>query len=247
MNKPVIAIVGYGRMGHEIEKIAKSQGYQISDIFDTDNKLEKGSNYDFDVAIEFTEPDQAVDNIKLLSDLGKNVVVGTTGWLDKSEEVRDYVKDAGNGLVWASNFSVGVQIFFRVIESFGRIINHEDGYDLLTHEMHHKNKKDSPGGTAISIAQKLIDRVDRKDKLVIDALQRKIEPNELHASSTRGGDISGTHTVIADSVVDSIELTHRAKNREGFASGSLVAADWIHGKTGFYEFGEALDSKWGLG
>lgn len=243
--KPKIAIVGYGQMGHEIEKQAKIKGFTVTDIFDTDNVIKTSQSYDFDVAIEFTEPKQCVENIKKLIDLGKNVVVGTTGWLDEKDAVEKYINDKGTGLVWASNFSVGVQAFFRIVSRFAQIMDSEEDYDILMHEFHHMRKKDSPSGTANTLAERIIEGVSRKKKIQIDPLQRRIEREELHVSSTRGGEIPGTHIVMADSLADTIELTHRAKNRSGFALGSLQAAEWINGKKGFHEFGEALEQKWG--
>ena len=245
MRKPKLALVGYGQMGREIEKQAKIKGYMVTDIFDSDSPIDTSERYDFDVAIEFTEPSQAVDNIKRLTDLGKNVVVGTTGWLDEKEAVEKYINEHGTGLVWASNFSVGVQMFFKLVSSFAQMLDKEDDYDVLMHEFHHKRKKDSPSGTARTLAERLIEGVGRKEKMQIDPLQRKIEKGELHVSSTRGGEIAGTHIIMADSLADTIELTHRAKNRSGFALGSLQAASWIHGRKGFHEFGAALEEKWG--
>jgi len=246
MKQTKIAIVGYGQMGREIERQARRRGYEVTDIFDSNYPLDTSKSYSFDVAIEFTEPTQTVDNIKKLADMGKNIVVGTTGWLHEKEGVEKYITDSGTGLVWASNFSIGMQVFFRLVSRLSSIIDYEEAYDIFTHEFHHKRKKDSPGGTALSIGDRILKEVTRKHEIVTDSLQRMIEPEELHVTSTRGGEIAGTHMVIADSKADTVELTHRAKNRTGFASGSLVAADWIDGRKGFFEFGDALDRKWGL-
>ncbi|GAB5465805.1 MAG: 4-hydroxy-tetrahydrodipicolinate reductase [Candidatus Kapaibacteriales bacterium] len=245
-----LAIVGYGQMGKEIERLVnEDKRYahcQISEIFDTDNQIDTSKDYDFDVAIEFTEPDSVLPNLEKLCKLGKNVVVGTTGWHKEMHQVEQWVEESGNGLVWATNFSVGVQMFFQLVTQLGKLVNHEAAYDIMTHEFHHRRKKDSPGGTALTIAKRLLAEIDSKKSIVTEELQRKIDKTEIHASSTRGGEIFGIHMVLADSLEDTIEMTHRAKGRSGFASGSLDAAIWVSGKKGVHEFGQSLQNKWGI-
>jgi 4-hydroxy-tetrahydrodipicolinate reductase len=242
---PKIAIVGYGAMGKEIEKAALERGFKISYIFDQNFPLKKGEKYDFDVAIDFTVPESVIKNIKILTGMGKNIVVGTTGWYDKLDKVKEIVKENKTGLVWGANFSMGMQMFFRIVERAASLVNEIDGYDVFMHEFHHKRKLDSPSGTAHSIANSLVELLKSKNEIVTGKIDGGIEPSQLHATSTRGGYIPGTHAVYLDSEADTLELTHRARNRSGFAIGSLTAAKLIHGKKGLYKFSDMLDDIWG--
>ena len=239
---PKIAIIGYGSMGKEIERIAREQGIEVTDIFELDSKLDAAKNYDFDVAIDFSFPDQVMENLKAVTALKKNLVLGTTGWYERKEEVAKIVEAAGTGFIWGSNFSIGVNMFFKIIEQASKVMNKVNGYDVFVHETHHKRKKDSPSGTALSIADIITKNVDSKNRITADKIDRTIEADELHVSSTRGGEVTGTHSVILDSFADEIELTHRAKNRTGFAMGAVEAAKWIHGKKGFYSVEDMLNS-----
>jgi 4-hydroxy-tetrahydrodipicolinate reductase len=241
---PKIAIVGYGSMGKEVEHIARDKGYIITDIFEIDNPLENHREYDFDVAIDFSFPDTVVENVKLLSELKKSIVLGTTGWYDKKDTIRELVEKTGIGLIYGSNFSIGMRMFFNIIENAARLVDRIGDYDIFIHEIHHKRKKDSPSGTAQTLSGIILDNVKRKNGVVTDAIQGEIKPDELHVSSTRGGEIMGYHKVYMDSAADTIELAHRAKNRSGFAAGAISAASWIYGKKGFYEFGDMLENIW---
>ena len=231
-----IAIIGYGRMGHEIEEIAKSKGHATV-TFDTQCKadrceLTEENLKDIDVAIDFTIPKSALENAKMLNKAGINTVMGTTGWYDKKEEMKNEVKDIG--FIWSGNFSIGVNLFFKILEQTSKIMNKIPDYDVLAYEMHHNKKKDSPSGTAKMMADILIKNIDRKKKLVTEMLDRPIEKDELHFASVRGGNIPGTHSIMFDSAADTIELKHTARNRSGFALGAVIAAEWIKGKKGFF-------------
>jgi 4-hydroxy-tetrahydrodipicolinate reductase len=236
-----IAIIGYGRMGHEIERAAKEKGITIKSIIDpasegaTHAEISEEALRDVDVAIDFTHPEAVIENIKKVAALGKNMVVGTTGWYDKMDEAKSIVEEANTGLIWSGNFSLGVNIFFRIVGNAANIIDKFDDYDVFVHEFHHNQKADSPSGTALMIGKLLISSIQRKDKIVTEELKRKIEPNELHVSSTRGGSIPGTHIVGFDSKADTIELKHVARSRQGFAVGALRAAEFIKGKKGFFD------------
>lgn len=243
-NKPKIAIVGYGAMGKEIEKLAADENFRISGIYDIDNKLSKTENYDFDIAIDFSLPEAVLENIEILSGHGKSIVVGTTGWYDKIDEVKKLVDDSGIGFVYGSNFSIGMNMFFRIITEASKLMDQTGSYDIFMHEIHHKRKKDSPSGSATTLAEIIKENVKNKTKIQPEAAHRKIEPEELHVSSTRGGEVTGTHTIYIDSAADTLELTHRARNRSGFAMGALLAANWIHGKKGFCVFTDILKDIW---
>ncbi len=246
MNKhPKIAILGYGSMGREIEAIAHKRNIKVTNIFDIDSPMKLGVVYDFDVAIDFTYPDAVIDNLRMIAGMNKSVVIGTTGWHGDMDEARSIVEGADIGCVWGTNFSLGMQMFFRVVEQAARHLNKLEQYDIMLHEMHHANKKDVPSGTALTLSEIILKEVDFKNKTDIQHRDGTIDPEALQISSSRGGDITGRHTVYIDSYADSIELTHRAKNRSGFASGALTAAQWLHGKKGFYNFNEVLKGMWG--
>lgn len=241
-----IAIVGYGKMGQIIEKIALDKGHEVCAIIDpVHEKGQKGISAESlngaEVCIDFTHPDVIIDNIKKIASLKINIVVGTTGWYDQMDQVKKIVEDSGIGLIWSGNFSIGVNAFFKIIENASKVFNKLDDYDPMSIEFHHKNKADSPSGTANMIGKILIDNIDRKEKLVYDKLDRKIEPNELHVASVRGGAIPGIHSVIFDSEADTIELKHTARNREGFASGAVMAAEFVSGKKGMFEIDDLMN------
>jgi len=241
-----LAIIGYGNMGIIIGKLAKSHGYEIGAIIDPINPKAASKHMDeetlkeIDVCIDFTHPDVVMDNIRKYAEFGKNAVIGTTGWYDEIADVRKLVESSGIGLVYSSNFSIGVNIFNRVVERAAELINKFDIYDVAGIEFHHNRKADSPSGTAIGLANRLTDRIDRKEKIVYEMLDRRIEPNELHFASVRCGSITGKHEIIFDSSADSIILTHSAKNREGFAVGALEAAKWINGRKGFFDIDDLV-------
>ena len=235
-----IAISGYGRMGKLIRKIAEEQGHTVCAVIDpaaeeaSFKEISNESLSDADVVIDFSIPESAVENVKRTAKAGVNMVMGTTGWYDNMEEVRKTVEDSGIGLIWSGNFSTGVNLFFSIVRSAASIINYFDSYDPFIHEYHHKNKADSPSGTAAMIGEIILEEIDRKSRVVTESLKRKIEAEELHISSTRGGSVPGTHIVTFDSAVDTIELKHTARGREGFASGAVAAAGWIKHRSGFY-------------
>lgn len=236
-----IAIVGYGRMGQEIEATANEQGVKINAIFDVKNHLTNLSDYDFSTAIEFTNPSSVMENIKLLAENGKNIVTGTTGWYGQLDEVRSIVEHNKIGFIWGSNFSVGVNLFFKIVENASKIFNSFEDFDVMIHEMHHKRKLDSPSGTALKLGYLINENMDRKESIETDKIDGEIDPKALHVSSTRGGEIFGKHSVYFDSVSDEILLSHNAKNRKGFAKGAVLASEWIYNRKGFYEFREVIE------
>jgi 4-hydroxy-tetrahydrodipicolinate reductase len=234
-----IALIGYGKMGRIVAGLATQKGHEVVAIIDPycegcAGTITEETLGDAEVCIDFTQPAAVVEDIRQMAALGRNMVIGTTGWYDRMDEVRQVVEESGVGLIWSGNFSIGVNAFFRVVESAARIFNNLPDYDVLGHEFHHRNKVDSPSGTAKMIGQILLDAIDRKTALVHEMLDRRIEPHELHFSSTRGGAIPGTHLVAFDSAVDTIEIKHTARGREGFAVGAVMAAEFIQGRAGFY-------------
>lgn len=226
-------------MGKEIENLSAGR-LMILDKFDVDNPLGNTESRDFTTAIEFTCPEAVFDNIRLLAESGKNIVCGTTGWDAKRREVKEIIETNKVGFVYASNFSIGMRMFMKIAEYSAGLFNEADDYDVMLHEFHHKRKKDSPSGTAITLANILLEKINRKKEVLTDKSSDRIDDSVLHVSSTRGGEIPGTHTIIYDSAADTCELTHRARNRKGFALGAIKAAELIDGKKGFFEFGDLL-------
>lgn len=241
-----LGLVGYGRMGKEVEKVAHARGHVVLQTYDVPHLLTPDAEVgDIDVFIEFTQPDVALANIEIALKLGKPIVVGTTGWHQHLSEVEDKVKRAGSGLIYASNFSIGMNIFFRLTEFAARLLDNFAEYDPFLHEAHHRGKLDSPSGTAVSLAQLVLANSSRKTELLTSPPAGKIQPHQLHVSSTRSGAIPGMHSVCFDSEADTIELKHTARNRSGFALGAVHAAEWIVGKQGLYSMADLLDDRFG--
>ncbi len=243
-----IALVGYGKMGHEIERVARDRGHEIVAIVDplhaqaTHKALSKEAVKQADVCIDFTHPDAVLGNVEQMAKLGKNVVLGTTGWYGKMDRLRSIVTDSNIGLIWASNFSIGVNMFFRMVEAAARIADKVPEYDVGGYELHHNQKADSPSGTAKSIAEILVKNIARKKKIFYNMLTRAPEKDELHMASVRVGSIPGTHAVLFDSAADTIELKHTARSRAGFALGAVLAAEFIKGKKGVFDITHLMDS-----
>jgi 4-hydroxy-tetrahydrodipicolinate reductase len=242
-----IALVGYGKMGKQIEKVLKERNIQIVSTIDkfaggVNHKLiDQSSMKDIDVAVDFSSTEGVIDRISQYVKYGVSVVMGTTGWYDRLEEAKKIVSDK-IGFIWSGNFSLGVHIFFRLIKESAKILEKFDEYDVLGYELHHNEKKDSPSGTELMIGDILLSELSRKDKIVTEKLDRKIEGNEIHLSSVRGGYFPGTHTVLFDSLADTIELKHTARSREGFALGAVKVAQWLYGKKGFFSIDNYLES-----
>ncbi|OGH00969.1 MAG: 4-hydroxy-tetrahydrodipicolinate reductase [Candidatus Lambdaproteobacteria bacterium RIFOXYD1_FULL_56_27] len=235
-----IALVGYGQMGQMIDNLAAPAGLEVVSRIDPFSKLAQAKEINettlngAEVAICFTSPEAALENIKAVLGAKRHLVMGTTGWLEHKDQVAALVAQAGVGMVYSSNFSLGVNLFFQIVAQAAKIMNRFEMYDTLALEAHHKLKKDSPSGTALTLGQLLLENLDGKTKLATERLDRRPEPGEIHFASVRGGSIPGTHSVLFDSEFDTIELTHRARNRGGFATGVLLAAKWIAGQKGFY-------------
>ena len=233
-----ISLIGYGKMGRMIEKEALNCGHDIVSKIDpydpqaTHKIINAASLGDADVCIEFTTPETVIENISIVSQLGKNIVIGTTGWYDKIDEISDLATDIG--AVYSPNFSLGVGLFKEIISHAASLIDQYSCYDVAGFELHHNKKADSPSGTAKAIAELLLEKIKSKNKIVYDRVDRSIQPEELHFSSLRSGNTPGTHSVIFDSEADTIKITHQAHNRKGFALGAIKAAEWIIGKKGLY-------------
>ncbi len=240
-----IALIGYGKMGREIEKIALSRGHEIVSVIDVDNRQDFDSDAfrSADVAIEFTAPSVAYDNCIEAFKQGVKVVSGSTGWMNgHAVEMRNLCKTEGKTLFWSSNFSLGVAIFSAVNKYLAKIMNDFSNYDVSMVETHHVHKLDAPSGTAITLAEGILDNLDRKTKWVMGTLtspdgtvsgKTDCAPDELPVSAVREGEVPGIHTIRYESEADSITITHDAKNRKGFALGAVLAAEYTAKHQGF--------------
>lgn len=228
-----IALIGYGKMGKEIEKIALSRGHEIVCIIDVNNQddFQSPAFKSADVAIEFTAPTVAYHNYMRAFEAGVKVVSGSTGWMSEhGDEIKELCSKGGKTLFWASNFSLGVAIFSAVNKYLAKIMNQFPGYDVSMSETHHVHKLDAPSGTAITLAEGILENMDRKDKWVKEEANAT---DELPIHSIREGEVFGIHSIRYDSEADSITITHDAKNRKGFALGAVLAAEYTHAHKGF--------------
>lgn len=239
-----IALIGYGKMGHIIERIALERGHEIVSKVDVDNQEEFESKEfaSADVAIEFTVPNKAVENYRKAWAVGVPVVSGTTGWNAVLPELKMEIAEKGYTLFWASNFSLGVNLFFELNKRLAAMMNRYANYDVAMTEIHHTEKKDAPSGTAITLAEGILENFDRKSEWVLVDSQQSTVNSQLGIEALREGKVPGTHIVKYDSSVDSITITHEAKSREGFALGAVVAAEFLVGKpAGFYSMTDLIN------
>ena len=223
-----LAIVGYGKMGKLIEQLAPEYDFQVALRLDEFNNaasegITKENFAGVDVAIEFSIPGAVPGNVEGIAALGVPLVVGTTGWLHQLDRVKRAIEIHNTGLVWSPNFSIGVNVFFRLVEEAARLLSSEPAYGAWAWEIHHSTKKDAPSGTLLKL---------------VEEMKKAGYTRHIDVGSNRAGTIAGTHEIGFDSAADTITLRHTARSREGFARGALKAAQWIAGKKGFYEFSE---------
>lgn len=242
-----IAIIGYGKMGKEIEQVAKEKGIEVGMIINEEDNyngsaITKKNLKNIDVCLEFTNPNSAISNIEAAVKAEKNIVVGTTGWYGKLDDIKKIVKKGNIGLLYSPNFSLGINIFYRILNTASNIFNNFDEYDILVSEIHHRNKLDSPSGTALAIAQIILQNIRRKKEIFHETVHGSIKPHQLHVTSARAGTFVGKHSVTFDSDADFIEITHTAKNRRGFALGALLAAEWLKGRKGIFTMKDVISS-----
>ncbi|MGV3706225.1 MAG: 4-hydroxy-tetrahydrodipicolinate reductase [Arcticibacter sp.] len=242
-----IALLGYGKMGRIIEQFAQNRNHEIVLRIDENSldqltleNLEKA-----DVAIDFSTPDSVMKNIEMCFQARLPLVVGTTGWYAQLQNVKDKCIESNNTLLYGSNFSIGVNIFFYVNRMLAKVMNPYHQYEAQVEEIHHTQKLDSPSGTAITIAEGILEGLDRKtewvNNLVDDGKEVVNKPDQLLIESLRIEDVPGTHTVIYSSEVDEIEFKHTAHSRAGFALGAVIAAEWLKGRKGFYSVENIFD------
>jgi 4-hydroxy-tetrahydrodipicolinate reductase len=231
-----ILLIGYGKMGKAIEAIALSRGNTIAGKADTRQEL-LDFNGSADVAIEFSQPDAVIENLKYCFEKKIPVVCGTTGWLDKKTEIENLCTQQGGTFFYASNYSLGVNIFFKLNEFLARLMNGRAGYSISIDETHHTQKKDAPSGTAITLAEGIMKHNASKTKWALNETQN---PEALVIHSFRIDPAPGTHAVNYRSAVDDLEIKHTAHSREGFALGAVLVAEWLAGKKGVYSMDDFL-------
>lgn len=235
-----IALLGYGKMGQIIERLALERGHQIVLKINIDNVFDftKANLQTADVAIDFSAPDAAVANIYKCFEANLPIVVGTTGWYGELQQIKNDCLDSNNTLIYGSNFSIGVNLFFQLNKVLAKMMNNYPAYEVQVEEIHHTQKLDAPSGTAMTIAEDIIEVLDRKNEWVNEVVGTPMitvaKNEQLLIESHRIEAIPGTHTVLYSSEVDEIEIKHTAHNRAGFALGALVAAEWLQNKKGFY-------------
>ncbi len=220
-----IALVGYGKMGQMVEKVAISRGHSIVARL-TSTSWDPKALLEADICIEFTNPESVIKNIQKIAELKKNVIIGTTGWNKNLESVQSIVKENKIGALYSPNFSIGINLFLEIVAQTSKIMNGFAEYDVAGIDYHHNQKKDSPSGTALQIEKAIKENMERIDQVPF--------------SSIRCGSIPGTHTILFDSPCDTISITHEARNREGFAMGAVQAAEWLQGKPGLYTFADCM-------
>lgn len=234
-----IALIGYGKMGHAIEEIAVANGHEIVLRIGIENleDFTKENLANADVAIEFTSPHSAVENIKKCIDAGVAVVCGSTGWLKQLQDIEAYVASANGAFLYASNFSVGVNLFFELNSFLAQLMSKHNDYHVTLEEIHHTQKKDAPSGTAITLAEQVMAHIKSKKQWVNHISDNEAE---LEIISERIDPAPGTHKIKYSSAIDDIEIIHTAHNRKGFASGAVMAAEFIKGKKGIYSMKDVL-------
>lgn len=234
-----IALIGYGKMGKTIEQIARERGHRIVSIVDINNPEEFQSDAfkSADVAIEFTTPATAFANYLRCFEAGVPVVSGTTGWLEHMGEIKEKCEKEGKTFFYASNFSIGVNLFFALNKYLARLMNRFPAYDVRLTETHHIHKLDAPSGTAITLAEGILENIDRKERWTLETAD---QPADLPIHAIREGEVPGIHEIVYESDADSISIKHDAKSRAGFALGAVLAAEFTAGKKGFLGMNDLL-------
>lgn len=228
-------------MGHAVEAAAHKQNIKITRVLDVGDKLDEITFEADEVVVDFTGKDALLANLPILMQKQALVVSGSTGWYDKLPEIKKMVEAAGKGaFLYASNFSIPTHMFWKIVEDAAKIMNNVPEMDAFVREIHHKMKADSPSGTAITLARKIIGNFKNKDTIFTDRLTRRIADNELHVSSSRGGVLFGEHEVWFDGPDDTVKITHVAKSRDGFAEGAISCAKWLLGKQGFFSIDDYI-------
>ncbi len=237
-----IVLIGYGKMGKEIDRLIGERGWNVVKRLDSKSpRVTAQEMENVDVGLHFARPETVIPAVEDWLRWGKSLVIGTTGWHGELTRVQSLLKKGTIGIVYASNFSLGANLFLKILQEAGGVFDRFPEYDVAVQEIHHKRKVDSPSGTALAIANLLLARIRRKKEILAGSPPGAIRGEQLQITSTRAGETVGTHSVRFDSPADTIELTHTAKNRTGFALGALLAAEWVRGKQGLFTMDEVLE------
>lgn len=232
-----VALIGYGKMGKTIERILLERNHEVVATFGREG-IDEEKLKQADVAIEFTRPEAVFDNLSVCFNNKIPVITGTTGWLAKYDEAVKLCEENQSGFLFASNFSLGVNIFFEINKQLARIMNAYSNYDVQMQEIHHTQKLDAPSGTAITLAEQVIENLTRKEGWTLEESHGN---EQIHIEALREPEVPGTHSITYSSEIDEIEITHTAKNRDGFALGAVLAAEFMNGKTGVYQMKDVLN------
>jgi len=235
-----IALIGYGKMGKAIEEIAISRGHSVVVKFNSQNPLESSQLRTTDVAIEFSQPDLALKHIKLCADGQIPIVVGTTAWEEHLAEIINHIDEREASLIYSSNFSIGVNLFFEMNKYLARLMNDKTDYVASITEIHHAQKIDAPSGTAVTLAKDLISNHPTYSSWKLTGQSQNMEKSDLPISAIRVENVPGTHLISYTSEIDTLTIEHKAHNRKGFALGAIIAAEFIHKKQGVYTMSDIL-------
>lgn len=235
-----VALIGSGKMGKTIESLSSEMGFEVVEKYSSSNPFLKASSTNADVAIEFSIPELAVKHIEHAHQLGIPIVVGTTGWYQEFDMIKKITLEANGSLFYASNFSVGVNLFFQINSLLAKLMNQNIQYSASMVEIHHSEKKDAPSGTAITLANQIIDNHDAYTNWKLMSSNKVISHSELSIKAIREPQVPGTHVIKWESDIDFIEIKHEAKSRLGFAQGAVFAAQFIIGKNGVYSMNDLL-------
>ena len=235
-----IALIGYGKMGKAIEEIAISRGHSVVVKFNSQNPLESSQLRTTDVAIEFSQPDLALKHIKLCADGQIPIVVGTTAWEEHLPEIINHIEKREASLIYSSNFSIGVNLFFEMNKHLARLMNDKTDYVASITEIHHTQKIDAPSGTAVTLAKDLISNHPTYSSWKLTGQSENMEKSDLPISAIREENVPGTHLISYTSEIDTLTIEHQAHNRKGFALGAVIAAEFIHKKQGVYTMSDIL-------
>lgn len=244
-----IAIVGYGRMGRMIHSVAAEKGIEVSAIIDpysTDagvisRSLSMDELSDAEVVIDFSSPESVFDNLIFYGRCGVPAVIGTTGWYDRIDELKSIIDTSSCSILYSGNFSIGIAVYIKTVEKLSRMMNRLSAYDVALSETHHTAKADSPSGTALMIAEKVMENMERKKGILVGNSDGRIDPSVIQISSMRVGKVPGIHELVFDSDEDTITLTHSARSRRGFATGAILAASWLFGRKGLFCMDDFID------
>ncbi len=244
-----ILLIGCGGMGRAVQRVALERGHEVHVVDphyegalarEFSGEVFEKLSPDTTLVIDCSLGEFVIDHLKVCAEVGANLITVATGWYERLSEVKEVVADSEIGFLWSSNFSIGVNLYFKIVEAAAKMVDNFEEYDVWGHEIHHFNKADSPSGTAKTLEKILLKNIERKTAVVEEKLDRRREDNEIHFSSVRGGAVNFEHVIGFDSAADTIKISHAARSRNGYALGAVKAAEWLDGKKGYFEMEDFL-------